>query len=266
MKVVTLGPEGTFSHEVALELFGSEIHLLPTIRAVVARVEGRGWIGVVPLENSEAGGVGATLDALQAGNVFIVGEVYREIRHHLGARAPLESLDRIYAHPQTHEQCSEFLDGCGIEVVHTRSNAESAIMAAQSPRSGAVLSSSAAERYGIPIIRRDIQNSPYNVTRFIVISSERSRSRGSKCSIIIDPRMDRVGLLHDLLEVFAKRGINLSRIESRPSKRGMGSYIFFVDFSVTDTMEEAVEELRVLANVKELGCYGLLGVPDGDQD
>ncbi|MDH7593316.1 MAG: prephenate dehydratase domain-containing protein [Methanomicrobiales archaeon] len=256
MRIATLGPEGTFSHELAQEFGENEILLLPTIRAVFARVEQEGCIGLVPLENSEAGGVGATMDALQMFDVYIVGELFRKIRHHLGSRLPFGEIRMIYAHPQTHEQCSEFLDASGVEVVHTRSNAESAIAALRTPFAGAVLSSVAAERYSIPIQRYEIQNSPNNITRFILISrNPEIEGKKAKCSVIIDPKIDRVGLLHDLLGVYAKRGINLTRIESRPSKRGMGSYIFFVDFNIGEGMEEAMKELRSLAVMKELGCY-----------
>jgi prephenate dehydratase len=99
------------------------------------------------------------------------------------------------------------------------------------------------------------------VTRFVRISSEASDEAGStKCSILIDPEIDRVGLLADLLTVFARRRINLTRIESRPSRRGMGRYIFFVDFERSEGWQEAREELKRMTAVKELGCYGRLEV------
>jgi len=260
--IAVLGPEGTFSHELALALFGNGVVLLPTIHQIFDEVEKGAYDGLVPVENSEAGGVGPTLDCLQGHHVFITGEAYMEVHHHCAAFEGLEQLTTIYAHPQTHEQCSEFLEGLGLEVVHTSSNAASACAMKERAHSGAIVSELTARIYGIPIIRRDVQNSPGNTTRFISISSlPPADSSPAKCSILIDPREDRPGLLHDLLAVFARRGINLTRIESRPSKRGMGSYIFFLDFRTDRGWEVAIRELHGLTHVKNLGCYGRLGVP-----
>jgi prephenate dehydratase len=257
MKVATLGPEGTFSHELALDLFGEDILLLPTIRAVCEVAERGTYQGLVPIENSEAGGVGATLNCLQDCAVYIVGEALKPIHHHLAATGDLATIRRIYAHPQTHEQCSAFLEGTGWEVIHTRSNAESAVLALEQPHAGALLSEQAAQRYGLFVICRDVQNNPRNITRFVLLSSLPGKPRdGMKCSILVDPQTDRAGLLYDLLGVFAKRGINLTRIESRPSRREMGSYIFFIDFLTVPKGKEAVDELRRITRCKELGCYG----------
>ena len=147
-------------------------------------------------------------------------------------------------------------------VIHTSSNASSALEARKTPNAGAILSASAASLYKIPVIVSDIENNASNTTRFIRISREHPDSAGSqKCSIVIDPTVDRAGLLYDLLGVFAKRGINLTRIESRPSKRGMGNYVFFLDYAWSADTREALEELKSISNVKELGCYRNIGVP-----
>jgi prephenate dehydratase len=255
--IAVLGPEGTFSHELALSLSGDEVVLLPTIHRIFDEVEKGMYDGLVPVENSEAGGVGPTLDCLQNHRVFITGEAYMEVHHHCAAFGGLEQLTTIYVHPQTHEQCSEFLEKLGLEVVHTSSNAASARAMKEREHAGAIVSELTARIYGIPIIRRDVQNSSGNTTRFIIISSRPpAESNPAKCSILIDPREDRPGLLHDLLAVFARRGINLTRIESRPSKRGMGSYIFFLDFRTDKGWEVAIRELHGLTHVKNLGCYG----------
>ncbi|HTY51591.1 MAG TPA: prephenate dehydratase domain-containing protein [Methanomicrobiales archaeon] len=260
--IAALGPEGTFSHELALSLFGDgEVRLLPTIRRIFDEVEKGSTDGLVPVENSEAGGVGPTLDCLQTHRVYIAGEAYMEVHHHLAAFEPPERLRVIYAHPQTHEQCSEFLEGLGLEVVHTSSNAASAQAMKAAEHAGAIVSELTARTYGIPVVRREVQNSPGNTTRFILVSSRPpAESRPEKCSILIDPHGDRPGLLHDLLAVFERKGINLTRIESRPSKRGMGSYIFFLDFATSRGWEVAIRELHGLAGVKNLGCYRKLGV------
>jgi prephenate dehydratase len=261
MLIATLGPEGTFSHELTCRLFGTEPLLLPTIRGICSRVAEGGCTGLVPIENSEAGGVGPTLDCLQRCAVFITGEAYLAVRHHLAARVPLEQVQVIYAHPQTHEQCSDLLDTLGIEVIHTSSNAQSAVLLRDTLQGAAVVSESIARRYGIPILRRDIQNNPNNTTRFVLLSSAPQEEAATKCSILIDPFTDRAGLLYELLGVFARRGINLTRIESRPSKRGMGNYVFFVDFLTGAGWREALSELEGITNVKRLGCYRKLEVP-----
>jgi prephenate dehydratase len=261
--IAVLGPEGTFSHELALALFGGgEVILLPTIHRIFDEVEKGACDGLVPLENSEAGGVGPTLDGLQGHSVSITGEVYMEVHHHLAAPGDLADLTLLFAHPQTHEQCSEFLEELGLEVIHTSSNAASARAMKEREHAGAIVSELTARIYGLPIIRRNVQNDSGNTTRFILISARPpAETRPEKCSLLIDPREDRPGLLHDLLAVFARRGINLTRIESRPSKRGMGSYVFFLDFATSRGWEVAIRELHGLTHVKSLGCYRRLGVP-----
>ncbi len=262
MTVLTLGPAGTFSHELALRLYGDDIELLPTIGKIIGAVASGTADGLVPIENSEAGGVGSTLRGLQDANVFIVEEAYMPIRHHFAARCDPGDLAVIYAHPQTHEQCSEFLDRLGVDIVHTSSNAASALAMLEHEDAGAIVSSSAAEIYRLPVIRRDVQNSMQNVTRFVRISATpRDEAGCTRCSILVDPAANRAGLLHDLLGVFAVRSINLTRIESRPSRRGMGRYVFFIDFDLAPGWEEAREELARMTAVKELGCYSRREVP-----
>ncbi len=255
MKIAALGPEGTHSHELAARL-SDDILLLPTIDQICAWVEEGAGTGLVPIENSEAGGVGATLTCLRTRDVYITGEAYVHIRHHLASRSDLSGIEIIYVHPQTHEQCSRYVESLGIEVVHTSSNAASALAVLKNERSGAIISGYAADLYGIPVIARDVQNSSNNITRFVLISRERCMSGTfTKCSILIDPRTDRAGLLHDLLAVFADYGINLTRIESRPSGRGIGSYIFFIDYEFGKFSGKALDDLKEMAPVKEFGCY-----------
>ncbi|MDD1673349.1 MAG: ACT domain-containing protein [Methanomicrobiales archaeon] len=254
MTIFTLGPEGTFSHEMAEELYHEKIVLLPTIQSVFERVQEGKDLGLVPLENSETGGVGTTLTCLQEFTIFIVGEAFKEIHHHLAGK--YDTIQVVYVHSQTHEQCSRFLESEEFPTIHTRSNAESALLAQKNPNTGAIIPEGAARRYHLPIIRRDVQNNLHNVTRFVILSSKPNRSRkGMKCSILIDPQIDRAGLLHDLLGVFSEKSINLTRIESRPSRRGMGSYVFFIDFQTAPGWREGMQRLKDLTNVKELGCY-----------
>jgi len=263
MRCAALGPEGTFSHEMALRVCGGDITLCTTIGAVFAEVAAGGCRGIVPVENSEAGGVGETLDGLMRTDCHITAEYYLPVRHHYAAALPPgDKPSCIYSHPQSHGQCSTFVDELGVSVVHTASNAASAKAASEEPGTAAITSAPAAEIHGLAIVRENVQNSDNNVTRFLVIEKGQY-SKGylpesadcKKCSILIDPREDHPGLLYEIIGVFAALGINLSRIESRPSKRGIGSYVFFIDFSMTPFSGDAVRRLRDFTHVKELGCY-----------
>jgi len=264
MRLITLGPEGTFSHEMALKLDlvkPGEIVLLPTIHGImdaVARGEGD---GIVPMENSEAGSVGETLDGLARHPLFITAEMYMPIHHNLASLVPLEKIRVIYAHPQTHEQCSDAIEEWGVPVIHTSSNASSALEARKTPNAGALIPVIAAGLYHMPVLVRNTENNPSNTTRFVRIShAPVQEKKPEKCSILIDPDQDRSGLLHDLLEAFARRNINLTRIESRPSKRKIGEYVFFLDTAWSEKTAGAIIELKTITGVKELGCYRKIGV------
>ena len=262
MTTITLGPAGTFSHEMAMKMGCAEIAFAPTIHAIITAVARGEGDGIAPIENSEAGGVGETLDGLSRYPVYITAEIYMPIHHHLAAFVPLEQVEVIYAHPQTHEQCSSLLESWQIPVMHTSSNAASALEIKKNRKAGAIIPALAASVYGVPIILRHVENNHANTTRFVRLSrTPGPKETAEKCSILIDPSADRAGLLHALLDVFARRGINLTRIESRPSKRGIGNYVFFLDYGCTPLAPEALEELRTLATVKELGCYRRLEVP-----
>ncbi len=185
------------------------------------------------------------------------------IHHHLASPVPFEKIRVLYAHPQTHEQCSRFLDDWAVPVIHTSSNASSAMEAKKTPNAGAILSSVAASIYRMPVVAEFVENNAQNVTRFVRISQNPlSGGHVEKCSILIDPDTDRAGLLYDLLGVFARRRINLSRIESRPSKRGIGKYVFFLDYAVSEGTAEALAELQEMTKIKEMGCYARIEVPE----
>jgi prephenate dehydratase len=263
MTLFALGPEGTFSHELACRLVPpDQVRLLPAIGLICKAVESGEGDGIIPVENSEAGAVGPTMDGLLRYNISITGEMYMEIHHHLASFLPLSEIAVVYAHPQSGEQCSDVLDKLGVQVVFTGSNAASAIELINHPDAAAVISRRIADLYLLPVIRSNIENNPHNVTRFIRISLTAMEETGSeKCSIAIDPAIDRPGLLYDLLGVFARRGINLSRIESRPSKRGMGNYVFFIDITRTPDFAEAMAELGRITQIKPLGCYRRIEVP-----
>ena len=262
MTLFALGPDGTFSHEVACKLVPpGDVQLLPAIGTVLSYVEQGLGEGVIPVENSEAGGVGPTLDGLLRYDIFVTAEIYIEVHHFLASFLPIDKVSVIYAHPQTSEQCSEFLDNLGIEIIPTKSNAASAIELLANRKGAAVVSRKISEIYDLPVVAPQIENNLHNVTRFFRVSSNPyQESRPEKCSIVVDPATDRPGLLYELLGVFERRGINLCRIESRPSKRGIGSYVFFMDITTSPGYEESLAELEGLTTIKRLGCYKRLEV------
>lgn len=259
MTLITLGPAGTFSHDLAY-MIDTEIILVPTIGRVFTQVLQTGIPGLVPLENSEAGGVTATMDGLMQHPVYISEERYMPIHHTLASHTTLDKISVIFAHPQSHEQCSKFIDDLGIPVIHTESNAASALAQKERPGSGAILSQTLADSSDIPVLASNIENNPDNITRFIVIRREPySNEHPEKCSIIVDPGENRAGLLYDLLSPFKETGVNLTRIESRPSKRCMGNYVFFIDLQCEGEWKEAIDRIRKITRVKHLGCYHLTG-------
>lgn len=263
MTLFALGPEGTFSHELArLVSPDGEIVLMPSIGLVCKAVEEGKGAGIIPIENSEAGAVGPAMDALLRYRVFINAELYREVHHCLAAFVPLEQVSVVYAHPQSAEQCSEFLDTLGAAVHYTGSNAASALELRKDKSGAAIVSEHIASLYGLPIVKRNIENNQCNVTRFVKISAEPKMGENpEKCSIVADPELDRPGLLYELLSVFARRNINLCRIESRPSRRGIGSYVFFMDITTNPGWLDALSEISRITTVKQLGCYRRMEVP-----
>ncbi len=261
MTLLTLGPEGTFSHEVAARL-DPDVRLCSTIAGVFAGVAAAVGDGLVPLENSEAGSVGPTLDGLTRYPVVITGECTIAVRHQLAVADPSRPIERLYAHPQTVEQCSLRVEALGLPIIPTSSNAASAIAARENPGSGALVSDGLADRHGLTVLEREVQNSSTNQTRFVRISLEAEPAPPPcRASLLLDPEGDRAGLLAALLAPFAVRGLNLTRIESRPSRRGLGRYVFFIDGDYAPGWDEAVEEVTLLSRVKDLGRYRPLELP-----
>ncbi|MDD1727437.1 MAG: prephenate dehydratase, partial [Methanospirillum sp.] len=196
MKLITLGPEDTFSHEMSQKIGAVETVLVSTIGKVFAEVMRTGTPGLVPLENSEAGGVTSTLDCLMKYPVSITLEAYLPIHHNLAGNVPVEQITRIYAHPQSHEQCSKVIEDLGIPVIHTESNAASALAQKNDSGSAAIISQNLASRHSIPLIRTNIENNACNITRFIQISPHESvEPEPEKCSLLIIPDANRAGLL-----------------------------------------------------------------------
>ncbi len=265
MKIATLGPEGTFSHEASLKYDGkATLEFASTIRDVFESVsKGKADLGIVPIENSIAGTVGQTLDFLMQFRLKIKAEEVLPINHYLAGFGAIKDIRCIYLHPQTFEQCELFIkkNMPKAEVIQTSSNGKSAEMLAKSKdrSKAAIIPKIAADFYKLKVLKKDVQDGRFNVTRFFAISKEDAKKTGyDRTSIAVYPQVDRPGLLHEMLGHFAKNGINLTKIESRPSKGKLGDYIFYIDFQGHKSEKNAADALKKLeesAFVTMLGSY-----------
>ena len=265
LKVAYFGPEGTYTHAATLKHFGSAAQLSPlaTIDLVFRDVEtGAANYGVVPVENSTEGVVTHTLDRFLTSPLQIVGEVDLPVRHNLLSRsASIGEIRKIYAHQQSFGQCRGWLDthlpGVAREAVS--SNAEAARRAAAEPGTPAIASEAAAEIYGLTIVHANIQDSAVNTTRFLIIGRQSPPPTGDDKTSLVVSRSNQPGGLFKLLEPLARHGLNMTRIESRPSRQGMWEYVFFIDLAghVEDpVVKTALEEMRAQASLlKVLGSY-----------
>lgn len=264
LKVAYLGPPATFTHEAAQRHFGTAVDFLAcrSIAQVFAAAErGEAHYGVVPVENSLEGIVSHTLDLFVDSDLKICAEVALEINQHLMGRVKLEEVRRVYSHPQALAQARGWLAEHlpEAELTEAPSTVRGAELAAQDPAGAAVGPALAAQLYGLSILVPCIQDSSSNVTRFLVIGPEMSRRSGQDKTALMFSIKDRVGALHDALGIFKRHSINLTRIESRPSKRKAWDYIFFVDLEGHPEEQNVGQALQELAQecvyVKVLGAW-----------
>jgi chorismate mutase/prephenate dehydratase len=236
LQVAYLGPAATFAHMAAMERFGHTPSFVPAngIGEIFSLVQkGEVEYGVVPVENSTEGPVLETLDLLVDAEVRICSAVTLPVVHNLLASVGLEQIQRVYSHPQALAQCRRWLAERlpGREIVPTVSTARGAEQAAADPTGAAIATALAAEKYGLTVQESGIQDLAQNFTRFFVISREPGfgQPSGQDRTAILFSIRDRVGALRDVVDVFASAGLNLSSIQSRPSKRRAWDYIFFVE-------------------------------------
>ena len=254
--VAYFGPEATFTHQACRRVFGSAAQGLPkpSIREVFRAVESdEAAFGVVPVENSTEGVVNHTLDMFLESPLTIHAEVVLVVHHHLLSRSGrLADVGVLYSHYQPIAQCAEWIQEHLPEVPirEVSSTSEAARRAAADPAGAAIASRLAGEIYGLRAVRRNIEDRHDNVTRFIVVSRREHEPTGRDTTSILFSIKDRVGALHDILLPFARTKINLTKIESRPSRRRAWDYVFFVDFD-GHRADPAVQ--RVLARVR-LSC------------
>jgi chorismate mutase/prephenate dehydratase len=236
LKVAYLGPEATFTHEAALRAFGTSVELEPqaTVAEVFTRVErGEAEHGIVPVENSMEGAVTHTLDELMNSPLKICGEVYLPVSQNLISSEP--SLDRVRvvcSHPMALSQAAAWLrhELPRVRLEEVESTGEAARRAVREPHVAAVGSTLAAEAHGLNVLARNIQDARTNATRFIVLGRAWAGRTGKDKTSVVFSVKDRPGVLRDALSAFAEVGINLTRIESRPSRKRAWTYVFFADF------------------------------------
>ena len=266
LKVAYLGPEGTFTHAAALKHFGHFVQSEPlaAIDEVFREVEsGQVHYGVVPVENSTEGMVNHTLDSFIESPLFIAGEVKLRIHHHLlsGTVNDLSQVKRVYAHQQALAQCRKWLDShCPqVERIAVSSNGKAAKLAAEEEGVAAIASEMAAELYSLNMLAKNIEDHPDNTTRFLIIGAEVVPPSGQDKTTIMVSVKNKPGALYHVLEPFQRHGVNMNRLESRPSNSGTWAYVFYIDFDghFDDERVQAVfEDISPDAvEIKHLGSY-----------
>jgi chorismate mutase/prephenate dehydratase len=266
VRVAFLGPDGTFSHQAASRQFGAQVDFVPvtTLRDVFTLTErGDTQFGVVPVENTIEGPITVTFDALVETNVTICSEIKLEISQHLMSRTgQIEDIQRVASHPQPLAQCRGWLEANlhGIETVETTSTAAAAQLAHADEKVASIGSEVTAEVYDLVPIASGIEDHRGNTTRFLVIGRETPAPSGQDLtSAIFTVRRDQAGALHNLLGPFAKNGVNLTAVQSRPIKGKPWEYNFIVDMeghqvdpAVRRALDEAAEGA---ASYKVLGSF-----------
>lgn len=269
MLIGVLGPEGSYSERAARKWCPqAELKYYGDFEDVLIAVEsGETEAGVVPLENSLEGAVGLTMDLLLRLQVTIIGEVNLPIRHCLVGRGEGE-IKVILSHPQALAQCRQYIrrNYPTVEVRTTGSTSHAATLAQEFPEMAAIAGAGAAEKYGLAVLAKDIQDAAENVTRFAVVGRQiSSASELDKTSLVIYLEKDRPGALFEILSEFALQGINLTRIESRPSRRGLGDYYFYIDLEghiQSHPVHEALKGIEKKASmIKVLGSYPRAAYP-----
>ena len=266
LKVAYLGPEGTFSQAAALKHFGQAVVSKPM--AAIDEIFREGAAGAVsfggvPVENSTEGALNHSLDSFLEHALVICGEVELRIHHHLlvAENTKTEKISRIYSHAQSLAQCRKWLDAHypNVERVAVSSNAEAAKRVKSEWNSAAIAGDMAAQLYGLSILADKIEDRPDNSTRFLIIGNQTVPATGDDKTSVIISMSNKPGALHELLIPFHASGIDLTRIETRPSRSGKWSYVFFIDFYghkddplVRDALEKVAQES---VGLKVLGSY-----------
>lgn len=264
LRIAYLGPEATFTHQAARKTFGrSARYLAAESIGDVFTMVGQGYadVGVAPVENSNEGVVTSTLDLLVDSDQQIAGEIILPIRLMLLSREQsLETVRTVYSHPQALAQCKQWLEKnlSEAKLKDSRSTAEAVALCAEVKGTAAVGGELTAELYDVPILEADIGDWEENLTRFLVFSNRTAEPTGDDKTSIVLSIKDRVGALYEILKPFGDNRINLTKIESRPSRKKAWDYVFFVDLeghrdepNLRKTLEivgEYCEDMRILGS------------------
>jgi chorismate mutase/prephenate dehydratase len=266
VRVAFQGERGAFSESAVYNFFGASVDVKPCrdLTEVFESVNKQETqFGVVPVENSLEGSINQTYDLFLTHDLKVCGEIILRVSHCLIANpeTTLEAVKTVYSHPQALAQCRNFLERLGRELIPTYDTAGSVKMLKEKglKDAAAVASERAAEIYGMKILAREIEDNPANYTRFFVLSKEDSPKTGKDKTSIIFGASHTPGSLYHALREFAKRGINLTKIESRPTKQTPWEYNFYLDFEGHRSEERCAEALKALAKsgayLKILGSY-----------
>jgi chorismate mutase/prephenate dehydratase len=236
LKIAYMGPEASFSHLASLRKFGSQVDYVAcgSIAEVFLEVErDSADYGVVPIENSIEGAVTHTLDMLVDSDLKICSQVMLDVSHNLLSNSSKNSIKKVYSNPQVFGQCRIWLQKNlpEADLIEVSSTTRAAQIASRERTSACIASLLAAKVYKLKVVEKDIEDSPHNVTRFFVIGKADTGITGNDKTSILFSIKDKVGALHDMLMPFKKNRINLTKIESRPSKRKVWDYYFFVDLA-----------------------------------
>jgi len=266
VKVAFQGEKGAYSEMAVYTFFGKNAEVLPCrdFKGVFENVDKQdAEYGVVPIENSLEGSVNQTYDLFLKYNLKVKGEVIVRVSHCLLANrdTKLEQVKTVYSHPQALAQCRNFLERSQWELIPTYDTAGSAKMLKEKALkdAAAIASERAAELYGLTILAREIEDTPNNYTRFFVLSKEDSPKTGNDKTSIIFGATHTPGSLYNALSEFAKRGVSLTKIESRPTKQTPWEYNFYLDFEGHRTEPKCADALKALRDhstfIKILGSY-----------
>src|ERR1051325_1158665 len=264
LSIAYLGPEATFTHQAAIRRFGSSLRYAPlkTIADVFAEVsKNRADYGVMPVENSTEGVVTHTLDMFVDSDLKIVAQIILPVQQCLLSKSPRKQIRKLYAHPQSLAQCRGWVQNHlpHAEIIETSSNARSAELAAKEKGTAAIAGILAAEKYNVPVLEYDIQDNAANATRFLVLGRQCSPATGNDRTSVMFSIVDRVGALYHALSPFRRYRINMTKIESRPSKRKAWEYFFFVDCDGHMSDRKVAKALALAGEhcsyVKVLGSY-----------
>ena len=264
MTIAYFGPEATFTHQAAIRRFGSSLRYSPqkTIADVFTEVSKRGAdYGVVPVENSTEGVVTHTLDMFMDSDLKVVSQIVLPVQQCLMSNSPRKQIKKLYVHPQSLAQCRGWIQTHlpGVEIIETSSNARSAELAAKEKSAAAIAGILAAEKYGLRVLEEDIQDNADNATRFLVLGRQCSPPTGDDRTSLMLSVADKAGALHEAIAAFRRYRINMTKIESRPSKRKAWEYFFFIDCEGHAQDGKVARAIQLLGRhcnfVKVLGSY-----------